>query len=81
MPPDSPRFDGDHRFARYRARIPENRSRHSGDKLRYSRDLTEEQRSHVGPLIPPAKYGGHDREVDVREVVNCLTYVLNTSFR
>lgn len=29
-------------------------------------------------LIPPAKHGGRRREVDVREVVNGLLYVLST---
>ena len=32
----------------------------------------------VEPLIPPAKRGGRRREVDVREVVNGLLYVLST---
>jgi transposase len=32
----------------------------------------------VEPLIPPAKHGGRDREVDVREVVNGIMYVLST---
>jgi len=40
------------------------------DKLRYPSDLTDEEWSHIEPLIPPAKRGGRDREVDVREVVN-----------
>ena len=30
------------------------------------------------PLIPPAKRGGRKREVDVREVINGLLYVLET---
>ena len=32
----------------------------------------------VAPLIPPAKRGGRPREVDVREVLNAMFYVLST---
>src|SRR4249919_1304083 len=46
---------------------PENRPRYNRDKLRYPSDLTDEEWSHIEPLIPPAKHGGRDREVDVRE--------------
>jgi len=41
-------------------------------------DLTDEEWSHVAPLIPPAKHGGRKRKVDVREVVNGIMYVLST---
>ncbi|HXB87318.1 transposase, partial [Mycobacterium sp.] len=41
-------------------------------------DLTEEEWSLVAPLIPPAKHGGRKREVDAREVVNGIMYVLST---
>jgi transposase len=58
---------------------PENRPRYDRDKLRYPSDLTDEEWSHIDPLIPPAKHGGRDREADVREVVNGLMYVLSTS--
>ena len=30
------------------------------------------------PLIPPAKRGGRKRNVDVRDVVNGLMYILST---
>ena len=30
------------------------------------------------PLIPPAKRGGNRRHVVVREVINCLMYILST---
>ena len=58
---------------------PENRPRYNRDKLRYPSDLTDEEWSHIEHLIPPAKHGGRNREVDVREVVNGLMYVLSTS--
>ncbi|MDZ4684037.1 MAG: IS5 family transposase [Planctomycetaceae bacterium] len=38
----------------------------------YSTDLTDEQWALLAPLIPPAKHGGRDREVDLREIVNGL---------
>ena len=56
----------------------ENRPRYNRDKLRYPSDLTDEEWSLVGPLIPPAKRGGRKREVVVREVVNGVMYVLST---
>jgi transposase len=56
----------------------ENRHRYDRDKLRYPSDLTDEEWSHVEPLIPPAKHGGRHREVNVREVVNAIMYLLST---
>lgn len=56
----------------------ENRYRYSRDKLRYPSDLTDDEWSQVAPLIPPAKRGGRRREVDVREVLNGIMYVLST---
>lgn len=56
----------------------ENRHRYDRSKLRYPSDLTDEEWSHVAPLIPPAKRGGARRTVDVREVVNGLMYILGT---
>ena len=55
-----------------------NRPRYDRDKLRYPSDLTDEEWSLVEPLIPPAKRGGRKREVEVREVVNGVMYVLST---
>ena len=52
----------------------ENRPRYDRDKLRYPSDLTDEEWSHIEPLIPPAKHGGRHREVNVREVVNAIMY-------
>ena len=48
----------------------ENRGRYDRSKLRYPSDLTDEEWSLVGPLIPAAKRGGNKRTIDVREVVN-----------
>ena len=56
----------------------ENRKRYDRSKLRYPSDLTDEEWSLVKPLIPPAKRGGRKREVDEREVLNGIMYVLST---
>ncbi len=56
----------------------ENRPRYNRDKLRYPCDLTDEEWAQVAHLIWPAKRGGRRREVDVREVMNCIMYVLST---
>ena len=55
-----------------------NRAKYNRDRLRYPSDLTDEEWSHIEPLIPPAKRGGRKREVNVREVVNGIMYVLST---
>jgi transposase len=56
----------------------ENRARYNRDKLRYPSDLTDEEWACVEPFIPPARRGGRKREVDVKEVLNGLMYVLST---
>ncbi len=63
----------------------ENRGRYDRSRLRYPSDpafagqaLTDEEWSLIQPLIPPAKWGGNKRTVDVRAVVNGLMYVLST---
>ena len=56
----------------------ENRARYDRSKLRYPSDLTDEEGSHVEPLIRPGKRGGNKRTVNVREVVNGLMYILST---
>ena len=57
---------------------PENRPRYNRDKLRYPSDLTDDEWAWVKPSIPPAKHGGRQREVDIREVLNGIMYVLST---
>ena len=56
----------------------ENRKRYDRSKLRYPSDLTDEEWRLIEPLIRPAKRGGRRREVDVREVLNGIMYVLST---
>ncbi len=46
---------------------PENRGRYDRGKLRYPSDLTDEEWSHVEPLLPPAKHGGAKRTVKLRD--------------
>jgi transposase len=57
---------------------PENRPRYDRGRLRYPSDLTDEEWGWVEPRIPPAKRGGRHREVNVREVLNGVMYVLST---
>ncbi len=56
----------------------ENRPRYDRGQLRYPSELTDEEWALVAPLIPPAKRGGRKREVNIREVVNGIMYVLST---
>lgn len=56
----------------------ENRQRYDRSHLRYPSDVTDAEWSLIEPLIPPAKRGGRRREVDVREVMNGVMYVLST---
>lgn len=53
-----------------------NRGKYHRDGVRYPSDLTNAEWALVEPLIPPAKRGGRRREVEVREVLNGLLYVL-----
>ena len=46
--------------------------------LRYPSDLIDAEWALVEPMIPPAKPGGRHREVNVREVLNAILYVLST---
>ena len=55
-----------------------NRAKYNRDHLRYPSDVTDEEWKHLEPLIPPAKRGGRKREVDMREVLNGVMYVLGT---
>jgi transposase len=56
----------------------ENRRGYERSGLRYPSDLTDAEWALVEPLIPPAKHGGRKREVNVREVVNGIFYILST---
>jgi transposase len=54
----------------------EKRPQYDRSKLRYPSDLTDEEWSLIGPLIPSAKKGGNKRTVDGRAVVNGVMYIL-----
>ena len=56
----------------------EQRQAHDRAGLRYPSDLTEAEWALVAPFVPPAKRGGRQRTVDVREVLNGIFYVLAT---
>jgi transposase len=56
----------------------ENRSLYDRKGGRYPSDLTDAEWALIKPFIPPAKRGGRPREVDVREVMNGVLYVLDT---
>lgn len=49
-----------------------------GGRKRYPSDLTDEQWRVLEPLIPPEKHGGRHREVDMREIVNAILYMIWT---
>jgi len=57
---------------------PEHRAAADRRGLRYPSDLSDAEWALVAPLIPPAKHGGRHREVNVREVLNAIFYVLST---
>jgi transposase len=46
--------------------------------LRYPSDMSDAEWELVAPLIPPARRGGRPRDVNVREVLNAIFYVLAT---
>ena len=56
----------------------ETRCRYERRDLRYPSDLTDAEWALLEPHIPPAKHGGRKREVNIREVVNGLMYILET---
>jgi transposase len=57
---------------------PEHRKAACCKGLRYDSDMTDEEWALVEPLIPPAKHGGRKRDVNVREILNAIFYVLWT---
>ncbi|MGZ9082673.1 MAG: transposase, partial [Rhodoplanes sp.] len=46
--------------------------------MRYPSDLTAAEWALIETMIPPARRGGRPRDVDVREVLNAILYVLST---
>ena len=44
----------------------------------YPSDLTDGQWAVIEPMIPPAKPGGAERKLDMREVVNTILYISRT---
>lgn len=57
---------------------PEHRRAADRHGLRYPSDLSDGEWALIEPAIPPAKRGGRRREVNVREVLNAICYVLST---
>jgi transposase len=57
---------------------PEHRAAARRDGQRYSSDLTDAEWMLVAPMIPSARRGGRPRDVNVREVLNGILYVLWT---
>lgn len=57
---------------------PEHRCAAERHGLRYPSDLTDAEWAMIAPRIPPAKRGGRPRNVNVREVLNAIFYVLWT---
>jgi transposase len=57
---------------------PEHRIAADRRGLRYPSNLTDAEWALISPMIPPAKRGGRERTVDVREVLNAIFYVLAT---
>ena len=45
-------------------------------RVAYPSDLTDKQWAEVAPLIPAAEPGGRDREVNMREVLNGILYLV-----
>jgi hypothetical protein len=60
---------------------PEHRRAADRHGLRYPSDLSDGEWALIKPGIPPAKRGGRRREVNVREVLNAIFYVLSTGMR
>src|SRR5205085_4069106 len=57
---------------------PEHRRAADRHGLRYPSDLSDSEWALIEPAIPPAKRGGRRREVNVREILNAIFYVLWT---
>ncbi len=48
------------------------------DRKAYPSDLADTEWLILEPLIPPAKSGGRRREVNIREVLNAIFYLLRS---
>jgi putative transposase len=48
------------------------------ERTPYASDLTDEQWALIEPHIPPARWGGRPREVDLRAVLNGMLYLNRT---
>src|SRR5438132_3322537 len=57
---------------------PEHRRAADRHGSRYPSDLSDSEWALIEPAIPPAKRGGRRRQVNVREVLNAIFYVLST---
>jgi len=57
---------------------PEHRLAAQRSGLRYPSDLTDAEWAIAEPMIPRARSGGRPRDVNVREVLNGIFYVLST---
>jgi transposase len=57
---------------------PEHRRSSDRHGLRYPSDLIDAEWALLASMIPPAKRGGRPRDVNVREVLNAIFYVLST---
>jgi len=57
---------------------PEHRQAARRKGRRYDSDLTDAEWALIAPMIPPARRGGRPRDVNVREIVNGIFYVLWT---
>lgn len=57
---------------------PEHRLAAQRSGLRYPSDLTDAEWAIAEAMIPPARSGGRPRDVNVREVLNGIFYVLST---
>lgn len=44
----------------------------------YPTDLTDQEWQIIEPLLPPAKFGGHPRTTNLREVLNAIFYLNRT---
>src|SRR5262245_17233454 len=59
----------------------QNRARYKRATLRYPSDVTDEEWAVIAPLIPPARRGGRQRSVNIREVFNGVRYLLSTGWQ